>query len=195
VPDHHDSCPQASGGADLGGCPDRDGDRVTDEQDRCPDVAGLRVLNGCPDRDRDGLADHEDRCPDQPGVASLGGCLPDAVGKFVGVVKGIQFDSASDQLLPGSLPLLDELAALLVEFPQLHLHIDGHTDTSGDPQSNHRLSHARAAAVKAYLMRKGVAARRLEAEGWGDQRPIADNATEDGRARNRRIELTVVGGE
>lgn len=195
VADRDDACPAAAGAADLGGCPDRDGDRVPDDDDRCADVAGLRVLRGCPDSDRDGIADQDDRCPQQAGVASLGGCLPDAVGKFVGVVKGIGFDSSSDQLLPTSLPLLDELAALLVEFPQLHLHIDGHTDSSGDQTANHRLSHARADAVKAYLMRRGVAARRLEAEGWGDRRPLADNATEEGRARNRRIELTVVGGE
>ena len=82
---------------------------------------------------------------------------------------------------------------MLKEFQSLRLRIEGHTDNVGQPAENLKLSEERAEAVKQYLASKGVDPARLEAVGRGDTAPIADNASEKGRALNRRIEFKVVG--
>jgi len=87
--------------------------------------------------------------------------------------------------------VLDGLVSLLQAHPELNLAIDGHTDNSGSPEKNQVLSHKRAAAVRAYLVKKGIAAARLTATGYGQERPRADNATPEGKAANRRVELKV----
>ena len=85
------------------------------------------------------------------------------------------------------------MLALLREDPALRLSIDGHTDASGDAAHNLRLSEARARSVVAALTGQGIDAARLEAKGHGQSRPVADNATDDGRAKNRRVELVRLG--
>ena len=107
----------------------------------------------------------------------------------------IQVNFAVDKadILPDSQPQIEQVLALLREDPALRLSIDGHTDASGDAAHNLRLSEARARSVVAALTGEGIDASRLEAKGHGQSRPLADNATDDGRAKNRRVELVRLG--
>ena len=103
----------------------------------------------------------------------------------------IQVNFAVDKadILPDSQPQIDQVLALLREDPALRLSIDGHTDDTGDAGHNQRLSEARAKSVVAALTGQGIDAARLEAKGHGQSQPVADNGTDEGRAKNRRVEL------
>ena len=101
----------------------------------------------------------------------------------------ITFETDSATLKPQSREQLSNIAAILNAYPRVRLKIGGYTDNSGDATANVRLSQARADAVSHELVGMGVGAARLEAEGYGSQHPVADNATEEGRARNRRVAL------
>lgn len=105
----------------------------------------------------------------------------------------IQFESGSASLRPGSRAQLRDVAAILKAYPAVKLEIGGYTDDTGDPAANQQLSQARAESVRGALVAEGVAADRLEAEGYGERHPIASNDTMEGRARNRRIALRVTG--
>lgn len=102
---------------------------------------------------------------------------------------GISFDTGKDGIKPESEPLLEEIAALLTQNGGLKLSVEGHTDNVGDKKANLALSKKRAESVKKWLVGKGVAAARLGTDGFGDGKPVADNRTDDGRAKNRRVEL------
>ena len=105
------------------------------------------------------------------------------------VTQGILFDTGSDLLRPESTPTLKELGAMLQEHPELKLRIEGHTDNVGQAAANQSLSEKRAAAVKAWLVTQGVEAKRLEAKGFGQTKPVTGNDTPEGRQNNRRVEL------
>lgn len=104
-------------------------------------------------------------------------------------VYGINFETNRSAIAPESETVLAQVRDLLGAHPELKLRIEGHTDNVGAPAANRTLSEQRAAAVKAWLVRNGVDGARLTAEGLGDTRPTAPNDTDDGRARNRRVEL------
>jgi len=104
-------------------------------------------------------------------------------------LRGIQFDTGKDAIRPESEALLGEIRNLLEANPQLRLSVEGHTDNVGASAANLTLSKRRADAVRAWLVGKGVASGRLSSQGFGDAKPVADNRTEDGRAKNRRVEL------
>ncbi len=87
---------------------------------------------------------------------------------------------------------LAEIVQLLKDNPTLKIQINGHTDNSGKPADNIKLSEDRAKSVTDYLIAKGIAPIRLSSKGWGDTQPIADNSAPEGRARNRRTELKVI---
>jgi hypothetical protein len=102
---------------------------------------------------------------------------------------GLRFASDKATLQPDAVPLLDDIATALKNFPDWGLRIVGHTDATGDPAANEALSVERANAIKAALVERGVSADRLLAAGAGAKRPIASNETAEGRALNRRVEL------
>ncbi|MBM3311610.1 MAG: OmpA family protein [Candidatus Aminicenantes bacterium] len=101
----------------------------------------------------------------------------------------INFETGKSEVKPESGPTVDEIVALMKANPGLKLSIEGHTDSVGDPASNKTLSEARAKAVLAAVVKGGVDASRLGAVGWGQEKPVADNRTEEGRAKNRRVEI------
>ena len=104
-------------------------------------------------------------------------------------VYGVEFDTGKATLKPDSEKVLAELQKLLTTQPDWKLKIEGHTDSTGTKAGNQTLSQQRAGSVVAWLVKNGVAASRLTAAGLGDTKPIADNSTPEGRARNRRVEL------
>jgi len=107
-------------------------------------------------------------------------------------VYGVNFDTAKTTITPDSAGVLGQVRDLLAADPALKLKIEGHTDNVGKPAANRTLSDGRAVAVKAWLEANGVAPGRLTTEGLGDTRPVAANDTDDGRAKNRRVELVRV---
>ncbi len=102
---------------------------------------------------------------------------------------GINFDFNKATLRPDSDPTLEKVLALLQSRSDLKLEVQGHTDNVGSDDYNLKLSDARAASVVAWLVSKGIAAGRLTAHGYGSKVPIADNGSDEGRAKNRRVEL------
>ncbi len=104
----------------------------------------------------------------------------------------LTFQTGASTLSPSSQDQLASVAAILTSYPVVRLKIGGYTDNVGDPASNQRLSEQRAANVRTALLELGVAPDRLGAEGYGEQFPVGDNATPDGRAMNRRISMRVV---
>lgn len=196
IADADDKCPEVAGLAKYGGCPipDTDKDGINDEQDKCITVAGVARYQGCPipDTDNDGVNDEEDKCPNTPGPASNYGCpeIKQAViDKINYAAKNIFFATGSAKLLAKSYKPLNEVVKLMGEDATLKLDIDGHTDSQGKADKNQTLSENRAAAVKAYLVSKGIDESRLVSTGYGMDKPVADNKTAAGRAKNRRVEM------
>jgi outer membrane protein OmpA-like peptidoglycan-associated protein len=127
-------------------------------------------------------------CPHWSGSVE-GQLKKDLVASGRARLYGILFDTDSARIRPESQPTLDEVGRLLASEPKWALTIEGHTDATGTPAHNQTLSEQRADSVKAYLVGKGVDAKRLNTVGFGQSKPVADNATELGRAQNRRVEL------
>lgn len=107
-------------------------------------------------------------------------------------LEGANFGTGSSRLLAGAGSKLDEVVSAAQRYPEIDLTVTGYTDSTGSIQANERLSKARADAVKAYLVSKGVASSRIDTDGRGPADPVADNATADGRAKNRRVEIRYV---
>jgi outer membrane protein OmpA-like peptidoglycan-associated protein len=197
--DYLDDCPTVKGPLENKGCPwpDTDGDGLLDKDDDCPLLAGPKENKGCPykDSDGDGLLDKDDDCPNTPGPISNKGC-PVIEKEVIEVLKtafdNLEFEVNKDIILAGSFVSLDELAEVLVKKTTWKLEITGHTDNMGDDNSNLILSKKRAEAIKNYLSGKGIEATRFEVLYFGESKPIADNATPEGRQRNRRVEMKVV---
>jgi OmpA-OmpF porin, OOP family len=105
------------------------------------------------------------------------------------IALDVRFDTAKATIKPESRPVIDEIVALMKANPGLKIRVEGHTDSVGSPASNKVLSGARARSVRDAVVGQGVDAARLTAEGFGQDRPVADNRTEEGRAKNRRVEL------
>ena len=191
VADKDDDCPTVAGDAANGCASDSDGDGVNDDVDACPNVAG--DVNGCPDSDGDGVVDKDDKCPNIGGIVGPDGCakkVPTAATEvFTRAIRGINFNSGSGVITKESYAILDEVAGIMNQYPNLNVSIEGHTDAQGNDAKNLQLSSNRAQAVQAYLMQKGISASRLRAVGYGETAPVADNATAAGRAQNRRVEL------
>jgi outer membrane protein OmpA-like peptidoglycan-associated protein len=197
-PDPTDGCPTGS---------DRDGDGIPDDADSCPDVPedkdGIEDTDGCPEKDADNdqIPDTEDKCPTEPGPrrkeAEKNGCpgltKVDEEGN-VALLEPIQFDFGKATIKPVSFPILDEVVILMKSRPNIRMGIYGHTDSVGKDEDNLRLSKARAASVVDYIAKKGIAKSRMESEGFGESKPVAPD-TPAGRAKNRRVEFKILGGD
>lgn len=211
-PDAVDKCPTVKEDGQepnpTDGCPggsDRDGDGIPDSVDVCPDKPEDRDRvqdeDGCPeeDGDNDGILDKEDRCPTEPGprsaIAEKHGCPSlthvNEDGE-VELLQPIEFEFGRAVIKPVSYPILEEVVSLMKARSKLRLGVYGHTDDRGALALNMRLSKERAAACLSYLVQHGIAENRLESEGFGPNKPLADNGTEAGRARNRRVEFKIL---
>jgi len=198
INDEEDKCPNQAGIAKYNGCPipDSDGDGINDEEDKCPNQAGPADRNGCPvtDRDNDGINDEQDKCPDIAGVASNNGCpeVPANVSKTLSAsAQHISFGTTNAKLTSKSAASLDQVVTIMNDNPGLKVKIEAHTDNAGNDDTNMKLSEDRAAAVKAYLVSKGISEDRITSEGFGETMPVADNNTAAGRIKNRRVEIKV----
>jgi len=110
----------------------------------------------------------------------------------IAILDKVQFDVGKASLLSASFPLLDEVAKVMKDNPQIELvQVEGHTDSTGSPDFNRKLSQERAESVVKYLTSKGVKGSRFAAKGFGPDRPIADNNTDAGREANRRVEFNI----
>ncbi len=196
IQDSDDQCPTEAGPASNNGCPyaDTDNDGVIDKDDQCPNEPGTAANDGCPDLDGDGIIDKKDRCPDKAGPASNRGC-PEITKEDKEVlefaVQNVNFKSASASLTAASLGVLDQVADIMLRYPDYNLAIGGHTDSIGNLTTNLNLSKKRAKACYDYLISKGVTPNRMSHEGYGETQPIANNKYRDGRDQNRRVEFNI----
>jgi outer membrane protein OmpA-like peptidoglycan-associated protein len=195
VNDEQDKCPTVAGLAKYAGCPipDTDKDGINDEQDKCPTVAGLSRYNGCPipDTDKDGVNDEVDACPTEAGISANHGC-PDVQPILTQAASNLKFAIGKSYLSVKQLANLDAVVAVLAKYSNVSLAIGGHTDNTGAEKLNAKLSINRASVVAKYLTKKGVDTKRITTSGFGFANPAADNKTKEGRAQNRRSELTAV---
>jgi outer membrane protein OmpA-like peptidoglycan-associated protein len=209
IADSRDSCPtlpeDKDGYLDDDGCPDpdNDGDGILDKVDKCPDQAedpdGYEDGDGCPedDNDKDGVVDLEDMCPLDPGPkdGNPKGCpkKPSIVvvtTSQIKITQQIHFEFNKATIKADSFPILNAVAQVLKENPDITLEIGGHTDNIGGDGYNDKLSQERAESVRKYLIDKGgISGSRLTAKGYGQRKPIDTNANEAGRAKNRRVEF------
>ncbi|MBW1298900.1 OmpA family protein [Aquimarina litoralis] len=197
IPDPKDDCPTVAGLANLNGCPDADGDGITDSKDGCPNEAGPAANNGCPyqDKDGDGVLDKDDNCPDVAGTVANNGCpeVTEEIQKTLNEYAAqVLFDSGKSTIKDQSTKVLNDIIAILKEYPTAKFTVEGHTDSQGRESNNQKLSDARANAVKNFLTSNGIDQFRLSAVGYGESRPIASNKTRKGRAQNRRVEINLV---
>jgi len=214
--DAMDKCPNepedVDNWMDADGCPDpdNDGDGFLDGADKCPnepeDRNGIEDDDGCPeaDRDHDGFKDTVDKCPDEPETKNDylddDGC-PDTKPQNVKITKEkieisqtIYFEVNKAIIKPVSYGILNEVAQVLKDYPNFTIRVEGHTDSDGADDYNMALSQSRAESVRAYLISQGIDGKRLTSEGYGETRPIDTNRTAAGKAKNRRVEFVITGG-
>lgn len=160
---------------------DADGDGVADDRDQCPDtVAGIAV-------DGTGCAPPpaEPAPPAEPTIETA------KAGDKI-VLHGVNFETARATLTTNARTILDEVAGKLLARPELRIEVGGHTDARGSDAYNQDLSERRARSVMAYLAERGIDAARLTAIGYGEAQPVDSNDTDEGRERNRRVELKIL---
>ena len=204
VYDYLDMCPDtpeaANGMVDQNGCPlDTDKDGVPDYIDECADtpVESRNYVDsvGCSlDTDGDGIYDYEDSCPTIAGVKENLGCpeIKREVRNLLNkAMSGIEFEHNKATIKPQSYKILNDIAKIFIDNPTYYVEVQGHTDNVGNDEYNKDLSERRAHSVRTYLINKGVPAERLTAQGYGPHKPIADNSTAKGRAKNRRVEFNI----
>lgn len=216
VADTDDACPNQAGVASIdpkrNGCPgdvDTDLDGIADARDACPKVKGSRsddpAKNGCPttDGDGDGIADRDDSCPSERGLPnadkSKHGCPKDVrvtSGEIV-ILRQVTFKvgkSSLDQTVdPVSDDLLTEVRDVILQHPEIEvIEVQGHADDTGTTEFNEQLSYQRAEAVRRWLIKKGVDGKRLVSRGYGSRVPLAENTTDEGKQKNRRVQFVII---
>ncbi|HKO50497.1 MAG TPA: OmpA family protein [Polyangiaceae bacterium] len=213
--DVNDACPDVKGNADedpkKNGCPppepvDTDSDGIFDPEDACVTVKGVPdedpKKNGCPppkDSDGDGIFDPQDACPAEKGPRdddpTKNGCPKSVrvVDNEIVILEQVQFDTGKATIKKASSDLLEEVAQVLKQHPEMtKVEVQGHTDNRGSAGLNKTLSQARADAVRKALVQRGVAAERLVTKGYGPDKPIDENGTDEGRQRNRRVQFVIL---
>ncbi len=138
------------------------------------------------DSDKDGVPDYLDKCPNTPKGATV-----DARGCWT-YAAVVMYDFNSAEIKSEAYPMLDEAVSILKRNPEMKVEIDGHTDNMGPAAYNMNLSERRAKAIMKYFVDKGVEAERLTTKGFGFTKPAASNKTKEGRAKNRRVQLTPI---
>jgi len=212
-----DECPNQAGSLENGGCPDSDGDGVVDKDDACVNEAGIASLAGCPDADGDGIANKDDACVNEAGPTANNGCpwkdtdgdsvldkddacvneagpvsnngCPNIQEKLDAIGPVVPFNTEKAEISQEAKQILDEVYALLQNYKSSNVTIEGHADSRGSEGFNQKLSETRAAAVKAYLVSKGLNASRLSTKGLGESQPASTNMNIEGRKLNRRVEF------
>jgi OmpA-OmpF porin, OOP family len=218
VADKADGCPDqpedTDGFSDTDGCPDpdNDGDKINDDLDECIDTPevynGFKDEDGCPDEapdsDKDGLPDDKDKCPKQPeninGFEDTDGCpdkgpsLVQITEDDIKILQRVEFASNSDKIQGAtSFAVLNAVASVLDIHKEIFLvEVAGHTDNVGVADQNRALSQKRAEAVVKYLLDKGIDKSRLQAKGYGPDKPVGDNKQAAGRQKNRRVEFIIL---
>jgi type IX secretion system PorP/SprF family membrane protein len=197
--DNLDKCPGMKGPLENNGCPwsDSDGDGLTDNLDKCPNQKGDIANNGCPkqDSDGDGIEDALDNCPMTKGDETNNGCpiVTETQKKAIDkAITSLEFETGKAVIVSTSFPALDMLAMMLEEKSDWNLLLEGHTDNVGEDNSNMKLSEDRAKAVSNYLIKKGIAAERIDVKFYGETKPVASNDTDEGRRMNRRVDMKFV---
>ena len=209
IPDAVDACPSVPGiktdDPKTNGCPgDRDGDGITDDKDACPDQPGIKTddpkTNGCPDpdRDHDGVLNDVDACPDQAGPKTedpkTNGCPRVFIkGGNIQILEQPKFAFNKATLSKESDSLLTEVAKVIGDHAEVkYVEVAGYTDNVGNAGYNKTLSQKRAQAVATWLEKHGIDKSRLGSIGKGKEDPIDTNATDAGRANNRRVEFHIL---
>lgn len=215
VLDAQDKCPteleDTDTFEDTDGCPDPDNDKdgILDTQDACPlqpeDKDNLGDDDGCPetDHDKDGILDEKDLCPrkaevingikDEDGCPDEGKAAVQVTSTKLEILEKVYFATDKTEILPRSYPVLKQVIGVLKANTQItRLAIEGHTDSQGNDDYNQKLSQGRVESVMKFLVDGGIDASRLSATGFGENRPIASNETEKGRAANRRVEFVII---
>jgi len=201
--DKDDACKDIAGIAALKGCPDADNDGITDADDVCPTLPGLKTYKGCPDTDGDGFTDNVDKCPneaetvnnvdDEDGCPDQGKVLVTLTKEKIVILDKVFFDTGKATIQKKSFFLLDQVTTIVRTHQEIaKVRVEGHTDDQGADDTNMTLSQERAAAVRQYLVDKGIDAARLEAVGYGETRPAAEGKTAAAREQNRRVEFVIV---
>lgn len=168
---------------------DTDNDGIFDDMDKCPKEYGLLANNGCPGKDSDGQ--------NEPPVKAITESIrsPKMENEEQEIItsafNSLEFAYNESTILLTSNESLDALASLLKQKQDWKLQISGHTDNIGEDEGNLVLSKGRAEAVKNYLVKRGVASERIETLYFGSSKPIASNETEEGRQKNRRVEMKI----
>ena len=200
VADVEDECPNDPGDPELAGCPNMDGDALADKDDQCPEEPGPLATKGCPDRDGDLVPDFRDDCPDEAGPEGAdprrsNGCPSKIVvtKEAIVILDKVYFNTNKATIKKVSHEILDGVAQVMLDHPDILLvEVAGHTDSDGSDESNLDLSQRRAEPVRDYLIGRGVDPDRLVAKGYGEEVPIDTNKTNQGKAKNRRVEFTML---
>jgi len=175
---------------------DVDSDGVLDRDDDCIDQAGDAKNKGCPwpDKDNDGVPDDKDNCPEEVGTQENNGCpiVPSKFTEFIESDKNnILFTVSSSQLDSDAKFTLNSVKTLLDFYTKTSITIEGYASTDGSIDYNQKLSEERAMEIKNYLVSNNIAPERLNIIGYGESRPVANNSTTYGRAKNRRAQIKI----
>ena len=175
---------------------DVDSDGVLDRDDDCVEQAGDPKNKGCPwpDKDNDEVPDHKDNCPEEVGTQENNGCpiVPSKFTEFIESDKNnILFTVSSSQLDSNAKFTLNSVKTLLDFYTKTSITIEGYASTDGSTAYNQKLSEERAMEIKSHLVSNNIAPERLSIIGYGESRPIANNSTTDGRAKNRRAQIKI----
>lgn len=207
ITDPKDQCPldpeDKDDYLDNDGCPDIDNDfdGILDEADGCiiepEDPDGFEDSDGCPDtdNDKDTVLDVSDECPNLAGEPENNGCPKKYEGveitaTHIRINQKIHFAYNKAKIKRSSYWILNQVVTVLKDYPEITLSIEGHTDSRGSNKYNRKLSTKRAKAVRDHLVKKGgISSTRLVSKGFGEERPIDTNSTDEGRAANRRVEF------